>query len=167
MEKIKKYKILFAVLVVAAVTGGAIVLWSKPSAVSSAQTYSDTDYGFSFSYPQGYTASAFSDIENTKTILLGNTTSKSALQVFVSPFDENISLTLERIKEEMPDLAVLEPKSILLDEVTGVSFRSTNALDAESYELWLIHRGNLYQISAPVISKAVFDDILTTWEWNE
>lgn len=167
MKKIKNKKIVIGVLVGITLISGGVAFWPKLPQTPKTPTYTDIDYNFSFSYPGTYTASAFSDIEDTKTILLGSFASKSGAQVFISPFDEDIVLTTERIKKEMPDLVVLEPKSIPLGGITGVSFRSTNTLNTESYELWLVYRGKLYQVSAPVVNKDLFDAIITKWQWHE
>ena len=170
MKKIKNLKVVVGVLAAAAVVGGAVAFWPKSSQAPKTPTYTDTDYGFSFSYPEGYTASAFSDLEGTKTILLGSEASKSGAQVFISLFDEDIVLTVERIKEEMPELVVLEPQNISVDGATGVVFRSTNALDTESRELWFIYTGNLYQISIPTTIQTrpeLFDAIIKTWKWSK
>lgn len=166
----KNPKIIIGFLVVTAlIIGGVVAFWQRSPQVPAIPTYNDTDYGFSFSYPEGYTASAFSDLEDTKTILLGGSTAKLGAQVFVSSFDEDIMLTVERIKDEMPDLVVLEPQNISLNGVSGVSFRSTNALDTESREGWFVHMGSLYQISVPTTSQTsriLFDAIITSWRWS-
>ncbi|HAT68844.1 MAG TPA: hypothetical protein DCS20_04505 [Candidatus Yonathbacteria bacterium] len=170
MKKIKNLKVVVGLLVAVAVVSGAVVFWPKSSQVFEIPTYTDTDYGFSFSAPQGYSASSFSDVEDTKTILLGSDTDRSSLQVFVSAFDEDIVLTVERINQEMPDLVVLDPQKVSAGEAEGVSFGSTNALDTESREVWFVYKGNLYQISAPInkqTSPELFDAIIKTWKWNE
>lgn len=169
MKKIKNLKVIIGVLAVTAIIGVAIAFWSKSPQAPAIPTYTDTDYGFSFAYPEGYAASAFSDLEDTKTILLGGSIAKSGAQVFVSLFDEDITLTVERIKEEMPDLSMFEPQNLSVDGVTGVVFRSTNALDTESRELWFVYNGNLYQISVPVTTQTqpeLFDAIIKTWKWS-
>lgn len=167
MKKIKNIKIIVSVLVVLVALYGAAMFWQRSSKASDSMAYTDTDYHFSFLYPRVYHARSFSDLEDTKTVLVEDQDIKQGLQVFVSPFDEDITLTTERIKKEMPDLVVLEPQNISMDGVTGVAFRSTNALSTESSELWFVHNGNLYQVSAPVTSKDLFDAIITKWKWNE
>lgn len=167
MKKIKNIKVVLGVFLAVAVLGTASVFWLKSPQVPETQTYTDIDYGFLFTYPRGYEARSFSDLEDTKTILVENHQTKQGVQVFVSAFDEDIILTPERIKQEMSDLVILEPKNLLAGDVTGVSFRSTNALDTESYEMWFIHNGRLYQISAPIVNKSLFKEMITTWHWNE
>lgn len=167
MKKIKNKKIAIGVLVVIAIIGGAGAFFPKSLQTPKASTYTDTDYGFSFSYPMAYTTSAFSDTEDTKTILLGSFASKSGTQIFISPFDEDIILTIERIKKEMPDLVVLEPQSLSVDGIPGVVFQSTNALNTESWEFWFVRKGNLYQVSTPTANKDLFDVIITKWQWSK
>lgn len=166
MKKIKNKKIVFVTLTILVLAGGVMFFRPNAPAAPTTQTYADTDYSFSFSYPHEYQARSFSDLEDTKTILVENHQTKQGVQVFVSAFDEDITLTPERIKKEMPDLVVLEPKNLLVGGVTGISFRSTNALSTESRELWFVYAGNLYQISAPIANKDLFDAIITKWQWS-
>src|SRR3990167_11260982 len=49
------------------VLGGSISISNDGSKI-----YSDNDYSFSFKYPQDFSIGAFSDAENTKTILVQN-----------------------------------------------------------------------------------------------
>lgn len=176
MKKIKNIKVVLMVFAAITLVGVVAVLLPNPSKPSNTLIYTDTDYGFSFSYPENYKPRAFSDLEDTKTILIENSDTNQGAQVFVSPFDEDIVLTPERIKKEVPDLVVLEPQNRSLGGVTGVVFRSTNALNTESKELWMVHKNNLYQISLPAqagvpvaqqTSPELFDTIVTTWHWNE
>lgn len=165
MKKIKNKKIVFIALAVLVLVGGVMIFQTKAPIVPNTQTYTDADYGFSFSYPREYQAKSFSDIEDTKTVLVQSGDVKQGVQVFVSAFDEDITLTHERIKKEMPDLVILEPKNLPVDGVTGISFKSTNAFDTESYEMWLVRKGKFYQVSAPIVNKNLFDAIITTWKW--
>lgn len=167
MKKIKNTKVVLVVLAIMVLLGGVVMFRPKTPAVSDTQTYTDTDYGFSFTYPREHETRPFSDLEDTKTILVENHQTKQGLQVFISSFDEDIVLTPDRIKKEMPDLVVLEPQNRSLGGVTGVVFRSTNALDVESYEFWIVHGGKLYQVSAPIANKSLFEEMITTWHWNE
>ncbi len=89
------------------VTGGSIVISNDGGKI-----YEDTDYGFSFFYPENFSIGAFADEEGTKTILVQNAEKTAGIQIFISAFDENITLTPERIKKDVPDIAMSDVKSI-------------------------------------------------------
>jgi len=205
--KWSRIKIIITVIVVAILAIAAVILLKQsgteqniPGASeekSSRQTpagskiYEDTDYGFSFFYPENFSVGAFSDAENTKTILVQNAENTAGIQIFISAFDENITLTPERIKKDVPDIAMSDVKSISVgqeqrsdlgvpalrsDLVTAVSFNSNNST-GQSREVWFVYKSDLYQISAPQLTspdlgdlkrsgEVLLDDIINTWQWS-
>ena len=149
------------------VTGGSIVISNDGGKI-----YEDTDYGFSFFYPENFSVGAFSDEEGTKTILVQNAEEGVGVQIFISAFDEDIVLNADRIKKELPDIAMSDVKNIVLGglaskyDVQAVSFKTGTAGADESREVWLVAKGNLYQISIPIQSEKLISDIITTWQWG-
>ena len=194
--KWSRIKIIITVIVVAILAIAAVILLKQsgteqniPDASeekSSRQTpagskiYEDTDYGFSFFYPENFSIGAFSDAENTKTILVQNAEKTAGIQIFISAFDEDIALTAERIKKDVPDIAMSDVKNISIgqeqrsdlsvpalrsDLVTAVSFNSNNS-SGQSREVWFVYKSNLYQMSAPIAASGILDTIITIWHFN-
>jgi hypothetical protein len=94
------------------------------------------------------------------------------LQVHITPFDEDVDLTIKRIKKDIPSLSVLEAREIQMggdeNEVQMVVFESNNNLSTgKSYEGWFVYRRNLYQISGSIDSKELFDKITSSWKFEE
>lgn len=130
--------------------------------------------GFGFKYPNEYTISSFGNFydSNGETILLQNEDKSRGLQVLITPFDEDISLTQKRIKKDLPSLSVLEAVETEIGsdgkKVAVVTFKSTNNLSSgKSLEAWFIYRNNLYQVSSLEASKALFDQLIKTWIFEE
>ncbi len=130
--------------------------------------------GFSFKYPKEYTISSFGNFydSNGETILLQNEDKSRGLQVLITPFDEDTSLTLKRIKKDLPTLSVLEGVESEVGnsskKVAIVTFKSTNNLSSgKSLEAWFIYRNNLYQVSSLEASKELFDELIKTWIFEE
>jgi len=158
------------------VTGGSIAISNDGSKV-----YSDTNYGFSFFYPENFSIGAFADEEGTKTILVQNAEKTAGIQIFISAFDENITLTPERIKKDVPDIAMSDVKSISVGQeqrsdlgvpalrsdldANAVSFNSNNST-GQSREVWFVYKSNLYQMSAPIAASGILDTIITIWHFN-
>ena len=195
--KWSRIKIIITVIVVAILAIAAVILLKQsgteqniPGASeekSSRQTpagskiYEDTDYGFSFFYPENFSVGAFSDAENTKTILVQNAENTAGIQIFISAFDENITLTPERIKKDVPDIAMSDVKSISVGQeqrsdlgvpalrsdldANAVSFNSNNST-GQSREVWFVYKSNLYQMSAPIAASGILDTIITIWHFN-
>lgn len=130
--------------------------------------------GFGFKYPKEYTISSFGNFydSNGETILLQNEDKSRGLQVLITPFDEDITLTLKRIKKDLPSLSVLEGVETEIGDdgkkVAVVIFKSTNNLSSgKSLEAWFIYRNNLYQVSSLEASKELFDELIKTWIFEE
>lgn len=136
--------------------------------------YTHIQLGFSFKYPKEYTISSFGNFydSNGETILLQNEDKSRGLQVLITPFDEDTSLTLNRIKKDLPSLSVLEGVETEIGsdgkKVAVVTFKSTNNLsNGKSLEAWFIYRNNLYQVSSLEASKELFDELIKTWIFEE
>ncbi len=136
--------------------------------------YKHTILGFGFSYPDEYTISSFGNFFDSvgETILLQKIDKAQGLQILVTPFDEDLDLTIKRIKKDLPSLSVLESREIQIgsDEikVQMVVFESNNNLSTgKSYEGWFVYRKNLYQISSSMDSKELFDKITNSWKLEE
>jgi len=136
--------------------------------------YTHIQLGFSFKYPKEYTISSFGNFydSNGETILLQNEDKSRGLQVLITPFDEDVALTLKRIKKDLPSLSVLEGAETEIGagnkKVAVVTFKSTNNLTTgKSLEAWFAYRNNLYQISGLEASKELFDELIKTWTFEE
>lgn len=130
--------------------------------------------GFGFKYPNEYTISSFGNFydSNGETVLLQNEDKSRGLQVLITPFDEDIALTLKRIKKDLPSLSVLEGVETEIGagekKVVVVTFKSTNNLtNGKSLEAWFVYRNNLYQVSGLEASKELFDELIKTWTFEE
>ncbi len=139
---------------------------AEQSLIETGSVYKDELYNFSFTYPKGFTAGSFSDTDDTHTILVRDGKQAVFAQIFVSGFDEDIVLDEKRIKKELPDLVITDPKTVFIGEVQGIAFTSTNSLSSESREVWFVHKGNLYQVSAPIAQAGLFDIMIQTWKFK-
>ncbi len=140
--------------------------------------FSNTVPGFTFSYPEAMISSSFGSAldEAGETILIQDSTGKNGAQVLITPFDEDIVLTESRIKKELPDLKVMNAKEIVIGVnpnsprvplgVKAVQFESENSSMGKSLETWFVYEKMLYQISAPIGSREVYDKIVDTWQWK-
>lgn len=129
------------------------------------KVYSDTEFHFSFFYPERISAGFFSDAEKTKTILIQEDNTKNGIQVYISSFGEDIELNSERIKKDVPDIVMNDVKTTSVGGARAVFFRSKNS-SGDTREVWFVHKSNLYQISASLDEENILNDILTTWQWE-
>jgi len=136
------------------------------------KTYNSPNYHFSFRYPEGYTASAFGDFlpdgTEASTIVVQDASNLQGFQIRISPFDEDIDMTEERIRKDIPDLEIREAQVVELGtERTGLAFLSDNeAYGGASREVWFVFRGNFYQISTYASLDALLQQVLQTWQFE-
>ena len=138
--------------------------------------YTHPDPNFSFQYPKTMNATSFEEGEG-ETILVqfdasykSNTSYQSypnlAFQIYISDFDEDITLTAERIKKDLPDTVINQPKSISVGNITATAFLSSDESLGQTYEVWLVYNKHLYQILSYASQKDLVDKILATWSWQ-
>jgi hypothetical protein len=127
--------------------------------------FRSTHYRFSFKYPDAYTAGSFGD-EGEATILL---TKKDypgrGIQIAITPFDEDIAITPERIHKDIPQIAIIHPQTVTVGNLThpALLFESHDA-SGDTYEAWFTDIGMLYEITAGKEAKEVITEILSTWQ---
>mgnify|MGYP001575498671 CR=1 FL=1 len=134
----------------------------------SQKKFNHSILGFSFLYNKDYSISSFGNYfdSNGQTILLQKD-SIQGLQILITPFDEDISLTGSRIKKDLPSLVMQNIKEELIGETNVVIFESTNNLSTgKSLEGWFIYRKNLYQISSSLEASELFQGIINKWQWQ-
>ena len=136
--------------------------------------YKHTILGFSFDYPDEYSISSFGNFYDSvgETVLLQKSDKAQGLQVLITPFDEDVVLTIKRIKKDLPSLSVLEEREVQVGsddkKIQAVIFSSNNNLSTgKSLEAWFVYRGNLYQISGSEDSKELFDKVINSWKLEE
>jgi len=120
---------------------------------------------FSFQKPKGFTIGEVDEGEGSRSIIVQNTDTGLGFQIFVSSFDENISvLTESRIRQDLPALIIDKPQKIQVSGSEGLAFVSQNQSFGKSREVWFVHKGFLYQISTYIESEALLQKVLETFE---
>ncbi len=141
-------------------------------APSSSQMKKFTTEGekISFEFPSSWTNSVFGSVydESGKTILIQDAEGKRGLQILITQFDEDITLTAERIHHDVPDMQMSDVRTRTLanngSSVSAVVFTSTNSALGKSHEAWFVFEKRLYQISAPDDAVDVFNVALESME---
>ena len=123
------------------------------------QNYENIDYGFSFSYPDGFDIREI-DEDQGFTVLAEGRDSK-IFQIYINGFDEEGPITPERIKKDIPDIQIRQAQNFSLAGKDALAFMTD-----ENIEVWFVYEGNLYQVTA---LKSFTDDlskILATWKFQ-
>jgi len=133
--------------------------------VDGEKSFRSTDFGFSFRVPEAFTIGEF-DEGGGRVVLVNTGDGESAFQIFISPYDEGAqSLTVERIQEDVPNLTIREPETL---QMTGgqsvLTFVGEDSIFGVTREVWMVHKGNLFQIMSPVEIQDELATTLETWE---
>lgn len=138
--------------------------------------YTHPTYGFSVEYPEELLAQSFAEKNGGETILFqreGDNPSdppegKMGFQIFITPFDEDETLTQERIVEDLPFAVVDEPVEVILaDGIHALLFWSNDPSLGVTREIWFAHDGNLYEITTYAHLDSFLAKILSTWKFYD
>jgi len=128
--------------------------------------YIDSQYGFLFQYPKGFTVTKFSETEDSNTILIQKKETNQGFQIFISSFDEPGPLTKERILKDLPDLVIKNPEQrVLKNGAVALIFFSEESSIGETREIWFINNGFLYQVSTRKELDNLTAQMFKTWEF--
>lgn len=127
--------------------------------------YTSPVYGFSFVHSKGFKVGAFAQGEGN-VVLLQNSQGKG-IQIYVSPIGEDIAITPERIKQDIPDMVINEPKQVRVSGVTALAFKSPDVSLGSLRQVWLVYKKNLYQITASSDLDSDLARILISWKWGQ
>ena len=175
----KKHIFTVAVIVIVALSVAAFFFFSgekqdtplsAPSTLPAvtAETYAHSAPSFSFEYPDSFTVSSFA-VDGGEIITVQEGITKKGFQLSVTPIDEAISaLTVERIKQDLPNLLIESPQDIVVGERgRGVSFMSNDAaFDGESREVWFVAGRHFYQLRTYARYDAILNATLSTWKFS-
>lgn len=126
------------------------------------QEFRSEFYGFSILYKDELAIKQFEEGGGASTFTFENASSTLGFQLFVVPYGEE-KISQERFLKDSP-LGVREnQKDFKIDTVIGTSFYGKNETLGDTYEVWFIRNGLLYEASIPRSLEVWFLDIIETW----
>lgn len=138
---------------------------SDPTEVSGKGRYVSPEFGFSFSYPEDYTAGSIS--EPGKNMVLVQDKNKKGVQILITPFDEpDLVLTPDRIRQDVPDLVMQEQKTVNVGGQSAQAFINPNGVLGKTREVWFVYKGSLYQIVTTPDFDQTLAGMLLTWKFK-
>lgn len=168
-NKTTLFAVLAALVILAAAYGIMYVvgLEETKSAEDTSEEVTDTQYyvyertGFRLALVAGFSA-RLADGDATDIVIVENDKDASVgYQVAITPWDEPAdALSFARIQTDLPDLEISRPQAGALPiGVLALSFQVDQGGE-ETREIWFVHKGYLYQISAPVDAGKFLEDAL-------
>lgn len=125
------------------VRGGSVAAADE----SGQSVYTNTAYGFSFTYPDGLVISSVADLDGD-VILVREPDGEREFQIYVMSFDEPGPITQERIHQDLPELQVENPQQVLTGggAIQALIFNGQSEDFGSTREVWFVAGGNLYQV---------------------
>ena len=120
---------------------------------------------FSIQVPDGFTMRAVS-ASISETIYTIENDKGVGFQIFASDFDEPGPITEERVYEDLPDAVVNEPGQATLDGAASFVFYGEDEDLGETFEVWAVHHGKLFQIMGRKADEELVIKTINTWKWK-
>ena len=129
--------------------------------------YTNSQYGFSFRYPEGLLYKEFDEGGGSQTIVFqvpGD--AKTSFQIYITPYTES-TITGERILYDIPSGNVRDLEEIqLTEDLLVATFISNDVFLGDTKEIWFIDGKHLYQATTFVNLDSWLTNIISTWKFN-
>jgi len=126
--------------------------------------YENSKYSFLLSYQVGLKVSEFDEGGGAMTITFEDTEVQQGFQIFVLPYGEN-KISETRFLADIPSGVIENVREATIDGVKAVIFDSKHTDLGETFEVWFIKGGLLYEVSTLRQFDSWLLEILTTWEF--
>lgn len=130
----------------------------------SSQYYENKPFGFSLTAPSYLVIEEFPEGGGAVTVTFTDPVTKQGFQIFVLPYGESY-VTDERFKLDIPSGVIENMHSATVDGANGSVFYSETEVVGETFEVWFIENGLLYEVSAAKELESWLSAIMNTWEF--
>jgi len=143
-----------------------------PSDSASAQTkkYENTQYGFSFNYPAGFTTSEFFESDGKNALIIQNKKTNQVIQIYITSYDDpNFTVSAEQIRLDLPDMPFSNSADVIVgSKAKGVAFFSeSEAFGGPTAEVWFADGKLFFQATASAKNAKILEEIIKSWKFQE
>lgn len=126
------------------------------------EKYYNERYGFSMELPDGVRVHEIKEGRDSVTVRIEDELGGRGFQVFVLPYAKE-EISEEQFLRDIPSGVRKQEEMLELGGVPAVAFISEDFRLGEVREVWMLHGGYLYEITAPLASDAWVESILQTF----
>jgi len=126
--------------------------------------YINPFHKFSLLYPEGHALRAVSEPGGAATVVFEDIKNARGFQIFIVPHTEQ-QTTDERFLLDVSSGIRTRVVELQVDGASGASFNSRDAELGETYEVWFVHNGYMYEVSTLSPLQEYLDEILQTWDF--
>lgn len=137
--------------------------WSRTPPDGST-TYRSERYHFELFHPKALSVQEFDEGGGAQTITFQDLAGGQGFQIFIVPYGES-QVSQDRFKRDIPSGIRTDMTNITIDGATGAAFYSKDALLGDTREVWFIHDGHLFEVTAPKSLDHWLGEIMLTWRF--
>lgn len=126
--------------------------------------YRNVHYNFSLSFIDNLNVKEFDDGQGASTVVFENINNARGFQIFIVPYSEE-TISEERFLRDVPSGVRIGIKNFYIDGVLATSFYSKDMFLGDTYEIWIIRDGFLYEINTLKGLEPWLLDILESWRF--
>lgn len=119
-------------------------------------------YGFSILYKDELTIKQFEEGGGAATFTFENASSTLGFQLFVVPYGEE-KISQERFFKDSPSGVRENSKDLKVDKIVATSFYGKDEALGDTYEVWFIKNGLLYEVSTTRALESWLSTLIKTW----
>jgi hypothetical protein len=116
-------------------------------------------------YPDDLTVSEQPGEDGSMVVLFLDQTTAQGFDIFIAPYDQP-KITQATFLMDEPSGVMNDPQNITIDGVPATEFFSTNSVMGASREIWFLHGGFLYEVTAPQPLDSWLLQIMETWQFT-
>lgn len=126
--------------------------------------YLNHKYNFSFYHEAQGEVQEYDEGGGASTVVYENEQAVRGFQIYILPYAEK-SISEERFKTDVPSRVRKEVQPATLDGVEAVTFTSYDETLGDTTEIWVIHKGYLYEITTFKGVGDWFNPIIQSWHF--
>jgi hypothetical protein len=132
----------------------------------SCAEFSSSAYHFSLFHPQKQSVQTYDEGAGAQTITFQDVTDGSGFQIYVLPYTDT-QVSEQRFKLDEPSGVRDSVREATVGGASGAAFYSKNAALGDTYEIWFIHGGYLYEVTTLKPLEQMLNSILATWRFTQ
>lgn len=134
------------------------------SALDGYTAYRNLEYGFLLYRPQGLSPQTEMYRGHAMRSVFQGGEGEPGFQIYVAPINGTI-ITDERFLLDAPSGVRRDPRNASIGGIPGVVFYGYDGAVGDTYEVWFIHGGHLYEVSTYKELEEWLNDIMQTWQF--
>jgi hypothetical protein len=126
--------------------------------------YRNAFYKVSLLYPQNLVVREREGAGTTMTVTFVDPDTNEGFQMYILPYGDK-QISKERFLLDDPSGIMASSTTIDINDISAGAFYSKDISLGDTYEVWFINKGFLYEVTTYKELRSQLDDILKSWEF--